>query len=47
MITESVLKRLKEPCYPYCSVSMTGGVDGDCDGQCGSGGAACDGDCTG
>jgi len=26
---------------------MAGGVDGDCNGDCGTGGSACDGDCAG
>jgi len=28
-------------------IMMAGGVDGDCNGDCGSGGSACDGDCAG
>jgi hypothetical protein len=28
-------------------IMMAGGVDGDCDGDCGTGGSACDGDCAG
>ncbi len=33
-----------------CTLQMTGGyddVDGDCNGDCGAGGSACDGDCAG
>lgn len=32
-----------------CTLQMGGygDVDGDCDGNCGSGGSACDGDCSG
>jgi hypothetical protein len=31
----------------YDDVMMGGDVDGTCDGNCGSGGSACDGDCAG
>jgi hypothetical protein len=30
-----------------CALNGPSDVDGDCDGDCGAGGSACDGDCSG